>query len=69
MSSSLLRVLNRNAIIVARNTVPRIKNNLSLQVLYVLPNYYIVAHYSRRSDSKNLDSVFKVVKSKVRVEG
>ena len=43
---------------------------LTLYLLAVQPNNYcIVAQYSRRSDSKNLESAFKVVKSKVRVEG
>lgn len=44
--------------------------SLTLYLLTVKPNnYFIVAKYSRRSDSKNLESAFKVVKSKVRVEG
>lgn len=51
----------------------RITNTQYPFTLYLLPihpnNYCIVAHYSRRSDSKNLESAFKVVKSKVRVEG
>lgn len=44
----------------------------TLYLLAIKPNNYcVVAHYSsrRRSDSKNLESAFKVVKSKVRVEG
>ncbi|KAM7347327.1 cobalamin trafficking protein CblD isoform 2-T2 [Cochliomyia hominivorax] len=73
MSYILLKSLNRCVGNSLRNatTVYCLKTNnpLTLYLLTIQPNNYcIVAQYSRRSDSKNLESAFKVVKSKVRVE-
>lgn len=72
MSYTSLRSLNRSGGYLRNATVYFLNTNnpLTLYLLAVQPNNYcIVAHYSRRSDSKNLESAFKVVKSKVRVEG
>ncbi|XP_065364446.1 uncharacterized protein LOC135957597 isoform X2 [Calliphora vicina] len=71
MSYTLLRSLNRSGGSLRNATVYCLNTNtpLTLYLLAVQPNNYcIVAQYSRRSDSKNLESAFKVVKSKVRVE-
>lgn len=73
MSYTLLRSLNRSVGTLRNATAVYCLNTNTPLTLYLLAlqpnNYCIVAHYSRRSDSKNLESAFKVVKSKVRVEG
>ncbi|XP_004523920.1 methylmalonic aciduria and homocystinuria type D homolog, mitochondrial [Ceratitis capitata] len=68
MSLSLLRCLNRGG-----GGYLNVTNNatkLSLPASSSVPIVGVtnIVHYSRRSDPKNLDSVFKVVKSKARVE-
>ncbi|XP_037818368.1 uncharacterized protein LOC119608148 isoform X2 [Lucilia sericata] len=73
MSYTLLRSLQHSGGTVLRNATAvcclNTNTPLTLYLLKVQPNNYcIVAQYSRRSDSKNLESAFKVVKSKVRVE-
>ncbi|XP_023300750.1 uncharacterized protein LOC111682979 isoform X2 [Lucilia cuprina] len=73
MSYTLLRSLQYSGGTVLRNATAvcclNTNTPLTLYLLKVQPNNYcIVAQYSRRSDSKNLESAFKVVKSKVRVE-
>lgn len=67
----LLRRLGSSIGFLRNATVYTFKSNSStLYLLSIQPNNLcIVAQYSRRSDSKNLESAFKVVKSKVRVEG
>jgi len=72
---SLLRCLNRGGGVLSVTTIKakkplkssatRVSESASLPVTASVGS---VVQYSRRSDSKNLDSVFKVVKSKARVE-
>ncbi|XP_073834279.1 methylmalonic aciduria and homocystinuria type D homolog, mitochondrial-like isoform X2 [Musca autumnalis] len=67
MSYSLLRFVRAG--VSASLRITNTQCPFTLYLLAIRPNNYcIVAHYSRRSDSKNLESAFKVVKSKVRVE-
>ncbi|XP_013101217.1 cobalamin trafficking protein CblD-like [Stomoxys calcitrans] len=63
MSYTLLRWIARST----GTTNNKTSSGLCLLVVHSCKNI-CCAQYSRRSDSKNLDSAFKVVKSKVRVE-
>lgn len=69
MSLSLLRCLNRGGGGVLNVTNNATKLSLPLSSSTPIVGVSSTAHYSRRSDPKNLDSVFKVIKSKARVEG
>ena len=62
MSNALLRSLNKRR---AVSVVSKYLNVVSAVASLKLPSF---RGYSRRSDSKKLDSAYKVVKSKVRIE-
>ncbi|XP_053947859.1 cobalamin trafficking protein CblD [Anastrepha ludens] len=68
MSLSLLRCLNRGGVGVLNASNNTTKVSLQKSSSTPILGVSSKAHYSRRSDPKNLDSVFKVVKSKARVE-
>lgn len=66
MSLTFLRTLNKGGAVL--NATYGIPKQWSIAMSQSVPSLTSKANYSRRSDSKNFDSVFKVVKSKVRVE-